>query len=154
MIGNNRDNNNNNDGRSHYLFQKYIRSQIVNDHSDLNYFSNNIDELLSLYYDDNNNIDEWTHLAMEMKYFIWHKHLKQEHFNKMKQEHYYKISKKKEKKETQKLQSMNVESKIRSAMKKKKKIEKRNNNLNNNNFSKFLEPKKNNKRKTKKKRRP
>eukprot|EP00483_Globobulimina_turgida_P007432 UN07446 len=29
---------------------------------------------------------------MGMKYFLWHKHLKQQHFNKKKQENYHKIS--------------------------------------------------------------
>ena len=157
---NNNNNNNNyninyedNNGRSHYLFQKYIRSQIVNDDSDLKYFSKNIDKLLTKYNDIDN--DKWTHLAMEMKYFLWHKHLKQQHFNKMKQEHYHKISKKKKKKKLKKLQAMNVESKLKYAIKKKKKIEKRNKNRFNDSYSKFLDPnnKSNNKRKSKMKRR-
>ena len=117
--------NDDNNGRSHYLFQKYIRSQIVNDDSDLKYFSNNIDKLLTKYANDNDidiikDNEEWNHLAMEMKYFLWHKHLKQQHFNKMKQEHYHKISKKKKRKKLKKLQAMDVESKLKYALKKKK----------------------------------
>merc|ERR1712232_570138 len=59
-----------NDGRSHYLFQKYLRSQLVNDDdNNLQTLCCHVDELLALYNGDCD-AKQWNHLAIELKYFL------------------------------------------------------------------------------------